>query len=249
MKRTGFFVTIGVIVAAALLSPLFLLRVAREIPPRTTASAHMDDATLVRSLLAQNLDFRTFSFASIVRSSTGKSVIPLNDSAAHQETIAAISRALDAAVAEMNSPKSPARALRRINEASRFFEDAIMKRINVTAGIRCEIPAIRSGTHQRAGYPDLRIVHLASRTVFYLDPKLVESGSETSTLRSFYFEPKLKTSKINDDAIHLVAGISHDGEPQQWKFTGWKLVDLSKLQVRLKAEFQASNAELYQPDR
>ena len=43
----------------------------------------------------------------------------------------------------------------------------------------------------------------------------------------------------------MLAGIEHDGKDQQWTFTGWRLVDLSKLRVRLKAEFQASNAELY----
>ena len=51
--------------------------------------------------------------------------------------------------------------------------------------------------------------------------------------------------KITDDAVHLLAGIEHDGKDGLWTFTGWRLVDLSKLRVRLKAEFQASNAELY----
>ena len=30
-----------------------------------------------------------------------------------------------------------------------------------------------------------------------------------------------------------------------WSFTGWELLDLSTLEVRLKAEFQASNRDLY----
>jgi hypothetical protein len=55
-----------------------------------------------------------------------------------------------------------------------------------------------------------------------------------------------QTLKITDDAVHLLAGIEHDGKDGQWTFTGWRLVDLSKLRVRLKAEFQASNADLYQ---
>ncbi|MGL5018193.1 MAG: hypothetical protein ACRDBP_08680, partial [Luteolibacter sp.] len=63
--------------------------------------------------------------------------------------------------------------------------------------------------------------------------------------RTFYFEPKNETLKITDDAVHLLVGIEHDGKDQQWTFTGWRLVDLSTLRVRLKAEFQASNAELY----
>ena len=49
--------------------------------------------------------------------------------------------------------------------------------------------------------------------------------------------------------MHLLVGIEHDGKTSAWTFTGWRLVDLSTLQVRLKAEFQASNADLYRKTR
>ena len=79
----------------------------------------------------------------------------------------------------------------------------------------------------------------------YLDPKLVEAKSLDSTLRTFYYELKHETLKINDDAIHLLCGIEHDGNEGAWTFTRFHLIDLSKLRVRLKAEFQASNADIY----
>ncbi len=113
-------------------------------------------------------------------------------------------------------------------------------------GLTCDVPPTRSGEHQRSGYPDLRIIDAESKLVFYLDPKLVEQGSAASTFRTFYFEPKNETLKITDDAVHLLVGIEHDGKSGEWTFTGWRLVDLSTLKVRLKAEFQASNADLYQ---
>jgi hypothetical protein len=43
----------------------------------------------------------------------------------------------------------------------------------------------------------------------------------------------------------LLVGIYHDGVDGGWKFNGWDLVDLSRLKVRLKSEFQASNRDLY----
>jgi len=137
------------------------------------------------------------------------------------------------------------RALRRINEASRFFEDGLRERLNATPGLSCGVPRTRAGTAQRSGYPDLRIVDSATGAVFYLDPKLVDRNAWKSTLRTFYFAPKSKTLKITDDAVHLLLGIEHDGQSGQWTFGPWKLVDLSTLDVRLKAEFQASNADLY----
>ena len=81
--------------------------------------------------------------------------------------------------------------------------------------------------------------------VYYLDPKLMERGSVDSSLRTFYFEPKDRTLKILDDATHLLIGIEHDGNDGDWEFLGYRLVDLSKLKVRLKAEFQASNRDMY----
>jgi hypothetical protein len=203
------------------------------------------DAALVRSLLGENLSERTFSFATVAEACSGKRVLPLTSDPAHLRVTAAIHQALKTTLAELNQPDSPVRALRRINEASKFFEDGIHKHLNETPGLKCEIPPNRSGEHQRSGYPDLRIVDLESKQVFYLDPKLVEQGSAESTFRTFYFEPKNETLKITDDAVHLLVGIEHDGKDQQWTFTGWRLVDLSKLRVRLKAEFQASNFELY----
>jgi hypothetical protein len=209
------------------------------------AAAVDPDAALVRTLLAENLANRSFSFATVASACSGKMVRPLDHSATHFRVTAAIGKALDASLAELNLPESPVRQLRRINEASRLFEDAIHRHLQEIPGITCDIPPTRSGVHQRSGYPDLRITDVASGTVFYLDPKLVAAGSEASSFRSFYFEPKNATLKITDDAVHLLAGISHDGKSGAWTFTGWQIVDLSTLRVRLKAEFQASNADLY----
>lgn len=211
-----------------------------------TSPALADDAALIRQLLAEKLDDRTFAFADVVKASTGKSVIPLDESnAAHQRITGAVRKALDETLVTLSQGDSPVRKLRRINEASKFFEDLLLEKINRTSGLRCEIPPTKSGVIQRSGYPDLKITDVATGTVAYLDPKLVESGSEQSTLRTFYYEPKDTTVKINDDAIHLLCGILHDGKDGEWTFQSYHLVDLSALRVRLKAEFQASNAELY----
>jgi hypothetical protein len=91
--------------------------------------------------------------------------------------------------------------------------------------------------------------------VFYLDPKLYASGSRDSSFRTFYFEPKKSTNKVRDDAVHFVVGFEHapreigSGSPHAtWNFTRWDLVDLSRFTVKLKAEFQASNRDMYRPE-
>ena len=54
---------------------------------------------------------------------------------------------------------------------------------------------------------------------------------------------------MRDDAVHFVAGFEH--EPRKaghWSFTRWDLVDLSQFKVKLKAEFQGSNHDMYRPE-
>ena len=124
------------------------------------------------------------------------------------------------------------------------------KSLQTNPALTCTIPLNTKGHEQRSGYPDLLIIHTdatGKKTRFYLDPKLFEQKSRASSLRTFYYEPRTRTNKIQHDAVHLLIGISHDGNDGKWRFTGWKICDLSKFQVRLKAEFQASNKDLYRP--
>jgi len=100
-----------------------------------------------------------------------------------------------------------------------------------------------------SGYPDLRLVETASNRVSYLDPKLYAAGSRDSSFRTFYFEPKITTNKVRDDAVHLLVGFEHAPKTAgHWTFTRWDLVDLAHFKVRLKAEFQGSNRDIYRPD-
>lgn len=53
---------------------------------------------------------------------------------------------------------------------------------------------------------------------------------------------------MRDDAVHFVVGFEHARREKNggaWKFTRWDVVDLSQFKVKLKAEFQGSNRDLY----
>ncbi|MBC7979923.1 MAG: hypothetical protein H7Y36_05110 [Armatimonadetes bacterium] len=204
-----------------------------------------DDVELVKALLREGLSDRVFDFSVVAEAVSGKKVLPVAGRESGPRVVDAIKQALEEVMGEMNGEDSPIRGLRRINEGSRFFEDGLRERLNRAAGIRCEIPKTRGGLEQRSGYPDLKITDEATGEVYYLDPKLMEVGSGGSSLRTFYFEPKDETLKIKDHATHLLVGIEHDGNEGEWRFLRWKLVDLSALKVRLKAEFQASNRNIY----
>jgi hypothetical protein len=55
---------------------------------------------------------------------------------------------------------------------------------------------------------------------------------------------------VRQDAVHFIVGFEHEkpAPEKYWKFTRWDLVDLSHFQVKLKAEFQGSNRDMYRPE-
>jgi hypothetical protein len=139
--------------------------------------------------------------------------------------------------------------VRRINEVSSHVETLLRELLSRTPGLSCDFPRTSEGRVQRSGYPDLRMVDAATQRVFYLDPKLYAAGSRASSFRTFYFEPKIATNKVTDDAIHLLVGFEHEPTgDRRWNFTRWDLVDLAHFKVRLKAEFQGSNRDIYRPE-
>lgn len=240
----------GLLFLVALAAFEFGLRKGRDqglgpAPGGTAESARAADGDLIELLLAQDLGERRFAFPEVIEASTGHRVLPAGNGEGAQVVREAIATAADDCLQLFSGPDSPLRDLRRINEASRFFEDSLRALLDAHPELTCSVPVNADGGGQRSGYPDLRVEHSATGTVAYLDPKLFETSSRESSLRTFYYEPKAGASKVREDAIHFLLGFAHDGNDGAWTFTGWELVDLSGLEVRLKAEFQASNRELY----
>ena len=205
---------------------------------------------LIPWLLDEDKALRGIPFKEIIFDATGKRVLPIDlKNEVDQRVIKEIEEVLDETVRRMNADDSPIQKVGRINEVSSHFEDMLRDLLNARDGLSCDFPRTAAGKIQRSGYPDLRIVHRASQRVFYLDPKLYAAGSRESSFRTFYFEPKISTNKVRDDAVHFVVGFEHKPRTgDHWKFTRWDLVDLSSFRVRLKAEFQGSNRDMYRPE-
>lgn len=204
---------------------------------------------LIPWLLDEDAALKGILFSDVISATSGKRVIPIDRAEADTARILKkIGAALDGVLTQMNSAESPAKRQKRVNEMSKFFEDSIGAKLNATAGFECGVPKTASGHAQRSGYPDLRLTDQATGRIIYLDPKLYAKGSRRSSLRTFYFTPKRETNKVNDDAHHLIIGIEHEKTGAEVVFTRWELIDLSKFRVRLKAEFEGSNADMYRED-
>ena len=216
-------------------------------PTRATA-APVDQ--LIPWLLNEDRQLRGIPFSEVIFDTTGKRVFTFNRQDETDQRVAKqISAACDETLKRLNAADSVIQNVGRINEVSSHFEDALRDLLNTTPGLNCDFPHTAQDRVLRSGYPDLRIVDLASKRVFYLDPKLYVRGSRDSTFRTFYFEPKIATNKVRDDAVHFIAGIEHEPRKDgRWNFTRWDLVDLAQFKLKLKAEFQGSNRDMYRPE-
>ena len=206
---------------------------------------------LITWLLNEDRQLREIPFAEVIFDATGKRVLPMDSkNEIDQRVIKQISAACDETVKRFNAPDSAIQSVSRINELSSHFEDCLRELLKDTPRLSCDFPRTAKGHVQRSGYPDLRIVDVTSKRVFYLDPKLYVAGSRDSSFRAFYFEPKIDTNKVHDDAVHLVVGFEHQPREKNgaWQFTHWDLVDLVQFKVKLKAEFQGSNRDMYRAE-
>jgi hypothetical protein len=222
---------------------------AAESPMPATGTAAVDK--LIPWLLDEDQRLRCVPFSEVIFDTTAKRVLPFDaKNAVDQRVAKAISAACHETMKRLNAPDNEIQNIDRINEVSSHFEDSLRELLNATPGLRCDFPLTAEGKLQRSGYPDLRLADVESKRVFYLDPKLYAAGSRDSSLRAFYFEPKKATNKVRDDAVHFVVGFEHETREKNglWKFTRWDLVDLSRFTVKLKAEFQGSNRDIYRPE-
>jgi hypothetical protein len=77
----------------------------------------------------------------------------------------------------------------------------------------------------------------------------LRGGQPREQLSHVFFEPKIITNKVRDDAVHLLVGFEHQPRTAgRWEFTRWDLVDLAQFKVRLKAQFQGSHRDIDKPD-
>ena len=206
-----------------------------------------DASQFIAWLLQEDRDLKGIPFSEVLAATTGKKILPV-DPVADKPWLEKLGAILDRTLAKLNDPGHPIHAAGRINEASRFIEDELLAACNKMEGWSCGIPKTTTGEEQRSGYPDLRLV-LEDGSVVYLDPKLFATNARSSSFRTFYYEPKTTTSKVQDDARHLLVGVHHnEGRGGQLRFEGWDLVDVSRINVQLKAEFQASNKDMYRDE-
>ncbi|MEM3397064.1 MAG: hypothetical protein QW620_04410 [Thermoplasmata archaeon] len=203
---------------------------------------------VIREILSA---FESVSFPVIVESSTGFKVLSIDKDRDNDliEDISSVARSI--VLRYHNQPinrdtyrkviKRKANAFRP-NEVGRILEYEICNTPKDFKTIK-EIVSLK-----QVGYPDIKIIDKTNKVIF-VDIKAT-TRPDVGSPRDFYYSTKEKTiEKIKSDGFHLLLGfIIRETEPEQFTTVGWKLVDLSKIKVSIKAEFNADNLEIYKQE-
>ncbi|MDD3663585.1 MAG: restriction endonuclease, partial [Candidatus Pacebacteria bacterium] len=115
-------------------------------------------------------------------------------------------------------------------------------------GYYSRTPTGLSGKKKATGYPDIEFLDEFER-INYLECKSFNIKNVNTTQRSFYLSPS-SDFKITKDAHHF--GISFEvfvessiGKDSIYKLKSWKILDLEKLELDVKYEFNSDNFRLY----
>ena len=120
---------------------------------------------------------------------------------------------------------------KRINEAGNYME-TMFDKLDDNRIIK---PINSFGNMKATGYPDRELIDTA-----YLEIKLIEEGSEQSTLRSFYIST---LDKITKSQPHILIAFTHKNKIISKEKP--KIVDLYDIKLKVKVEYNTNNKTLY----
>lgn len=197
-----------------------------------------------RGIIGKVLEaFKEVSFPIIVEVATNTKIEPFNlETREDRELVKELSTLAKLVIKKFR--QTPIH-IKRINEVSNFLENEFPKIFNAN---KRKFTTLKEVEHLRGtGYPDERILDAYGR-MLYIDIKGT-TRPETGSARDFYFTPLTEAKKkIIVNAKHALSSFIISGSPNNFRTIGWKLVDLSKIKVHMKPEFNADNKELYRKD-
>lgn len=181
-------------------------------------------------------------FPVVIEAMTGKQVLPILDRAVDTALLDKLAEACITVVAGSRRKKFGAN---RPNDVSTQVEGKLETALEAR-GIKVQRPKADQG-RSPGGYPDRLIWHAGEPT--YLEVKVSrEQNIVQGSARNFFYQPTAN-SKIRHDARHLLVGFAiRETSEKQWILTGWKVVDLWHLRVKLKPEYNADNLEIYRDE-
>lgn len=186
--------------------------------------------TELKEIFALSKKVDVVPFPLIVRASSGFDVIPINDKdPLDKELLRTLRSIMDSYLTTIRRTQSRL-AGDRINEVGSRIEIGLVHEM--------ERSTLKVTQLIKKGYPDIEIYDAHGR-LSYIEVK-VSSSIEPKDLRAFFFSGG---RKIKGNARHLLLSLSISkvpNTPNIWEVRRYAISDLSKLRVKLKTEFNAT---------
>jgi hypothetical protein len=136
----------------------------------------------------------------------------------------------------------------RANEVGNDIEPYVKKALN-DVGYKAETSETITGKKKSMGYPDIIFWDNDNR-INYLECKTFNIKNIDTTQRSFYISPS-KNFKITENAHHFaicfeVCVAGNKDNNHIYKCNSWKILDLTKLKIDIKYEFNSNNKRMYE---
>jgi hypothetical protein len=190
------------------------------------------DGIILKKIFNLSKELGKVSFQQIVYESTGFNIVPINTNDTNDKILVDILQNIIKSFLKTSKSARSRYHGDRVNEVGRRIEEVLVHEMNKQPLTVTKLV--------KPGYPDIQILQENNR-VTYLELK-TSSINEKSGFRYFYYT---SGNKIKSNARHLLLNISVTEEsPKYWKIDNWVLSDLSKLEVKLKCEFNASKTDI-----
>lgn len=180
----------------------------------------------------------------VIEAMTKCRVIPVDAQDVDRDLLASLKLAAENLIA--SSRTTPIKTS-RVNELGNNIEEPLLEAC-IHVGLEASWPRRIDGRGGRTGYPDIAISTNGRKS--FLEAKVIASGSEGSSFRSFYLSPS-DNPKVCEDARHILIAFTHkrvENDPdgmEQYELVSYKIVDLALVVGKIKFEYQSSNRDMY----
>jgi len=213
----------------------------------------MDDEEYIKKLEAivgRYLEpLRDIPFSLVIKSVFGFQVLPFD--LKHKENEKLLDLLKQAANIAGKKARKEGIIARRANDVGTRIKPYVREALKQLK-LQARTPITQSGKKKAMGYPDIEVTDPWGRS-FYLECKTYNIQNIDTTRRAFYFSPPSKKGggKIIRDTFHLLMSFQVevarviDAERRVYIPIHWRIYSLESINVNLKAEFNASNRQMY----
>ncbi len=184
----------------------------------------------------------------VIEKLSGKKVIPFDKNNKMDIEVLEVLKNTAGRVLEKVNTKGILRS--RANEVGNDIEPFVKEALKYF-GYKADTPKTANGKKKSSGYPDIEFIDKFNR-INYLECKTYNIKNINTTQRSFFISPS-NEFKITQNAHHF--GISFEVYVENsirnkhlYKIKSWKILDLSKLKLDIKYEFNSDNKRMYNKD-